>query len=947
MAIPGPRSHQIKEALEKAGYNEERARVLGQKTDGNISALLRCLQNLSLMPEWAQDSDAAELAIAELLGAWHEKSEPDKAIVEQVAKKAYGEWIDKMREVALRPGTPLTHCDGAWKLVARYEGWYALGPKVFDEHLAHFKDSAITVLRERDPKFELSSDERYMANVRGKVLPHSHLLRNGLAGTLALLGSHPKALTSCSLGGPEAIAVAAVREILAGADWVLWGSLDRLLPLLAEAAPDQFLDAVENSLRMDPCPFDELFAQEGRGLFGLNYLSGLLWALETLAWDERMLTRVVVLLGELAERDPGGNWANRPLNSLATILLPWLPQTCASVARRKTAVEALVRECPGVAWTLLLAFLPSSHQMSSGSRKPEWRELIPSDWSKEVTVREYWEQVAIYVALAENMAKTDLSRLGEFIEHLDNLPKDDRDRILEYLQSDEIVSLTEVKRLPLWTQLARLAIRHRKFADAKWAMESDEVQKVATAADRLAPQSPELRHRRLFSHGWSDLFEEKGHYQEQRDEIEERRRDAVDEIWDSGGIKAILEFAKAVESPRPVGMAFGSVANNEVDRVFLPEQLGIGDKRLSEFMDGFVWGRFSSLGWEWVDAVDISLWSPAQIGAFLVCLPFEQGTWERAGRLLGRDESLYWTKVPVYPYGDKSGLEVATDRLVQYGRPYAAIRCLAAMCEEQQLLDSKRVVRVLMSEKNPAEDSYTTDAHDLRTVIKALQENPNTEPDDLFQVEWAYLPLLEHDEGISPKYLEERLAVDPKLFCQAIRIVYRSTREKESTKEVSQQEKDMGSNTFRLLHNWRRPPGLQEDGTFDGEALSVWLAEVKSICEESGHLEVALLTVGHVLTYAPHDPDGLWIHRAAADILNAHDANAMRDGFTTQKYNSRGLHEFTSGQEERTIATEYRQKADEVEIAGYHRFATALRGLADQYEREADREEARDPYDRL
>ena len=47
-------------------------------------------------------------------------------------------------------------------------------------------------------------------------------------------------------------------------------------------------------------------------------MTGLLWALETLAWHSDHLARVTVILGELAEIDPGGNWTNRPANSLAT-----------------------------------------------------------------------------------------------------------------------------------------------------------------------------------------------------------------------------------------------------------------------------------------------------------------------------------------------------------------------------------------------------------------------------------------------------------------------------------------------------------------------------------------------------------------------------------------------------------------------------------------------------
>ena len=159
--LSAPRSHQLKEALEKAGYSEERARTLAQKSGGNLGSLLRCLQNLSLMPEWAEGSAAAELAVAAVLGSWTEKSDADRAVVEGISGNSYGEWIGKMREITLRPGTPLTQRDGNWKFVARYEGWYALGPRLFDEHLDRLRTAAISVLQEKDPQFELPTEERY------------------------------------------------------------------------------------------------------------------------------------------------------------------------------------------------------------------------------------------------------------------------------------------------------------------------------------------------------------------------------------------------------------------------------------------------------------------------------------------------------------------------------------------------------------------------------------------------------------------------------------------------------------------------------------------------------------------------------------------------------------------------------------------------------------------
>lgn len=616
-----PRINEIKKALEKAGYNIDRARTLAQRSDGNLSSLLRLLQNLSLMPEWAQGTDAAELAIAEIIGAWRENSEADKAVVEKLSGKVYGEWIRIMRENAFRPNTPLNHLDDIWEFGARYEGWYALGPNLFDEHLDRMKEVAVKVLREQDPKFELPPDKRLLASIHGKVLAHSYMLRRGLAESLAFIGSHPKVLTSSSFGRAELAVTLAVREILSDADWILWASLNDLLPLLAEAAPGEFLDAVETALSSDPCPFDLVLAQEEPGIFGGNYMTGLLWALETLAWDPDYLLRVVIILGELATIDSRGNWSNHPANSLSTIFLPWFPQTCASVPKRKTAINALLNEFPEIAWNLLLSLLPEARQTSSGSYKPKWREIIPEDWAEGATPQEYREQISAYAELTISVAKGDLEKLVDLIDRLDDLPPAARDQILVYLGSDTVISMPEADRTRLWMELVNLTSKHRKFAESWWAMKPEVLDKIDTITTLLAPNSPIYRHQRLFSDRDSDLYEERGNWEGQRKVLDDRRQKAIDEIFVSGGTEAVIAFANAVESPWRVGIAFGIIASSEAESIVLPAFLESVDKSLAQFVGGFVRRRFWERKWQWVDRIDTAKWTPSQKGQFLAFLP--------------------------------------------------------------------------------------------------------------------------------------------------------------------------------------------------------------------------------------------------------------------------------------------------------------------------------------
>jgi hypothetical protein len=176
--------------------------------------------------------------------------------------------------------------------------------------------------------------------------------------------------------------------------------------------------------------------------------------------------------------------------------------------------------------------------------------------------------------------------------------------------------------------------------------------------------------------------------------------------------------------------------------------------------------------------------------------------------------------------------------------------------------------------------------------------------------------------------------------------VFRSKKEVHPVEEITEQQENIATNAYRLLREWRMPPGSQKYGTFNGDALIAWLEDVKLACVESGHLEISLSMVGHVLIHTPPDPDGLWLHHSAATALNAKDAGDMRDGFRATLFYSRGVQWVDpEGQGERELAEKYRTQAEEVEARGYHRLASSLRELAASYDRDAKRQASKDPFD--
>lgn len=937
ISLPNPKDYHIREALKQAGYPEERARTLGQRCGGRLPSLLRLLQNLADLPEWAQRSDTAELAIAQFLGGWNEQSVDDRTAVEGLAGKAYGEWIGTLRKVAMNPDTPLIQYSGTWRVVARYEVWHTLGPRVADTHLDRFRTMCTAVLGELDPQFELAPNDRFAAGLHGKVLKHSRALRHGLAVTLALLGNYPKALTSCSHGRAAATARLCVRDVLQDADWLRWASLNDLLPLLAEAAPGEFLDAVDKALATDPSPLDRVFQQEGSGVFGWNYMTGLLWALESLAWEEEYLTRVAVLLGDLARRDPGGNWANRPCNSLTTILLPWFPQTCASLKMRIVAVQTLLEEQPDIAWKFLLSILPSGNQSTMGTRKPAWRPSIPEDLQSGASMQEYIEQVQRYADIALSIVKADGEKLVDLIERYPDLPETAGQPFLEYLESTEVVGLPEGNRVRIWNELLGLIAKHRRFPDAPWAMSSERLVRLSVAADRLAPRSPFYKHQWLFTDRDHDLLEEKGNYREQLMQLEERRAGAIGQVFAEGGMAEILRFAATVESSWKAGFAFGTGAPEAATTEILPQLLDSSERSLALFAGGFVKGRFAAKKWEWVDNVAMQQWTKEQIGQVLAYLPFCRKTWDRATRLLGADESAYWTRTGANAHETDGSVEHAVDQLTKYGRPFAAIACLSVSLYNRWEFVWQQAVRVLNAALQSPESANTLDAHAVTEVIKDLQHRPDVEPGEVERVEWGYLGLLGGHLGVEPVFLERRLAQDPDFFSELIRATFRSEHEPDGEVQVDEGAREVARNAYRLLEQWKRPPGTKADGTIDAPVLHDWLARARARCEQSDHLNIALQRIGHVLAHAPADSDGLWIDSNVAKVLNAKDVDEMRLGFRIELFNSRGARIFTSGQEESNLAASCRDRAQQLDERGLFRLAETMRDLGKEYEHMAER----------
>jgi len=884
---------------------------------------------------------ANEISIMCLLGSWDENNNSDKEIVSKLAQREYNEFAFKLREILQLQNNPVIYQNGHWSLKERKQLLKLIGTRIFDDTLNSFKNCFVDVLKEEDPKFNLPIDSRFYASFHDKTPKHSTILRLGICQGLALIGNYSSYLTNCSPRKTESINILSIREVLVNADWKLWATLDRLLPLFAESAPSEYLKIIETSIQKENCPFIELFKQEGNGITGWNYMTGLLWSLETLAWEVEFFTSITMILSELHKLDPGGNWGNRPMNSLVSLYLPWFPQTTAPFEKRKIGLLTLKAELPDVALIVLTKLLPDKSNSSDNNYRPSWRNSIPENWNIKVSSEEYWLQIDFFVKLLLELSKSELNYTIEIINNLDNLPVDSFDALLEFLSSERLIQLPEDERYLIWTKLMDFIIKHKKYSYTDWALPKELIIRIEVVANKLSPKDLLHIYRRLFDVFESDFDDEKLDWQAQEKIVEEKRIQALIEILKIRGIEGIADFFEKVESGSNLGKALAFIDDASIDKLLFPSYIESFDNKKEQFISTYIWYKFFRTGWKWVDNLNLQDWSIIQLATFYSFLPFIRETWDHVTKDLSSSEIEYWKRVPLNSYSNEQDINIGIDKLLEYGRPNVAINYLYRCIRDKRSTDVKKITKALLLAASSKEPINTLNTHYTIELIKFLQENEAIDIDDLILIEWTYLQMLDRYHGAEAKTLENHLATNPSFFCEIIQLLYISTKaDKAKVKQnrKNEKEKSIAINAWRLLNKWHTPPGFLKDGKFSVDKFQEWLSTVITNCTNSGHLEMALLHIGKVLIYCPPDNSGLWINDMVAKELNRKEFSDMRSGFKTALFNSRGAHMVDPlGQPERDLATSYRIKAQELDNLGYFRIANSLNELAKSYDWDADR----------
>lgn len=940
------------DALRGAGVesNEaERFAVLGRMS---LPALCRriSLNPTIRRPEWANPPDAGILAALLLAGAWTTGSD-DIAMLESMTNQPWRVIEPLLVRVSASVDPVVRKVGSYWSFVSQEEAFLLLQDFMTTDLVERSVRVVEDVVSEADPVLDLSPEKQSTAGLLGVKRRYSGMLREGLAQGLALLGSLGGEVDLENGVTAADVAARTVRRLIQRASQDdsgrRWHELAEVLPMLAEAAPEAFLEVLGEDLsHADPAVLS-LFAERSDSLrLGPTSMHHhLLWALETLCWSTDHLIDAVRVLARLCSLDPGGKSGNRPLESVTSILSGWVRHTSATREQRLQALDAVYRVADDIGWSLTFQLLPHSGRILMPPADPRFRDWKPTELSVPVT--DFIQFIHELVDRAIQHADLNPERLAQLAEALPTVPPDDRARIVELLARAADHGLVDDQaRLLLWERLRSLTARHEQYASADWALPEAVVRRLCEIASAFESDSDPQRFAYLFDWHPDIPGLDRKDFNSYQVELGTLRTNALLSTLESdAGIGGVAALARRSAVPRQLGWVLGGI-----DQIGFPDVLpwlSSSDPALEEAGSMWVRRRIQSGGAAWfIEALGTNeLEGPAR-ETVIRNAPFTEDIWQALrDSPVAADENTYW-ETASFDGVPSSSLGRVVERLLDHGRLWTAIAVVADAVERTDSEADSDFARVAppliitvldgaLTQPSKEGSPSSMTASCIGVLLDFLGKEEDFEM-KLASYEFTFFRILEHQR--EPTTLNRVLAIRPDQFVELVTHAYRGRQDQEH--ELSDADQSMATQAGWVLHQWKGFPGRRDDGSLDGAVMADWVRAARLALSDVDRSDVGDEMIGQAISHSPVGADGVWPAEPVRDMLEAIGSRELENGVLIGRMNARGVTWrglYDGGTQERELAEEYRDWSAATR-AKWPRTGRILRDLAESYERDARRQ---------
>lgn len=936
------RDNQIN-SLVKSGLSEEDAQKFSRESGRSITILRKLLKFPYFKAKWFTKEDIREIVPALLLGRWNETFVGDIDLIEQLSKKKYADYLITLNKWKNFEESPIIQIGETWRLTSPLDLWTNLSFQLTENDFKNLQECFFQAFKKGNPIIEPKNKNDFAASFN-KKRRYSNWSREGLTQSLILIGRLGDSIKIPNLNKPQNWVDSIILDLLYNATGETWISVDHELPLISEASPDSFLKSANNSLAKEEPEIMEMFKEEDGFLHKTSHHTGLLWALENLAWLPEYLRDTSLILLQLSRLDSGGNLSNRPLNSITEIFKPWHYQTLASYDERMAVLKYITEREQEKGWSLLIRMLPEHHGVAHPTHKMRWR-MFDKNTNLKYTYQEIWDTHSIIVEMLIELFDYDENKFAQLINDVTNLSPKDRDRVLTW--ADEVCLKVEQKSFTTWATIRKILNHHRSHPDTDWALPKSELNRLEDLYNKLQPTSTLYKYIWLFNDHWPEFPEgfvykdneyEKRHELQQK-KVDDARKDAVINFISELGLDKTLELRNEISQLWAFGYAMADVITKQSDILTISKCLYDEDSKIT-FVHSFIYRKSIKESFDWVKSLfsDLQKMNFCNHALSNVLIPINQNQelWNFISTLNEEIQNLYWQNVTPHFYHISDAEKVfGVEMLLIYKRFFSAIDIASHF---PKVIPTNTLAEMLRRAGTEESNEFTRfDGYEIERIFEEIDNREDIEKSTLIQLEWLYLPILDsYGTRRNPINLEEELANNPDFFIDVLKWIYlpkdKTLLEEERKGITDEVIQSRAKQSYHLLNSWKKIPGMKDDNSIDEVELKSWIDKVRELAKNVSRLEVADMEIGKVLAQYPENiPE--WPQETIFKIIEEINSDSLKSNYSSALFNKRSFSSrgaFDGGDIEREKAA-YFEKLEKQFKNKYPNVAQVFKRLSDGY----------------
>lgn len=947
----------FKKSLKIMGKTDDDIDMLINQSGRSITILRRLLSNIPAIkkPAWATNIEIAENLLPFLfVGVWSTKDEGDKEILEKISGKSFNELEKIFNRYIQIDDTPFWSISDYRGLTSKIDVLFAIKSAITEQDINHFLQITKDVLSEADPALDLEKEKRYLANIYQKNRKYSNRLRENILETLILLAVYGQSLFSIDL---QTRISHLIHEILTPlTNRVLESNVDNF-PMYAEVAPSELLSIIERDLRSETSSVIALLEPISDSWFQGSSRTGLLWALEKLAWHPDTFARSSYILAKLSETKIQDNLSNKPINSLKHIFRVYRPDTCASQEQKLEVLKVIMKRHPNVAWCIFVSIINDAQTFIIENHNYKWRENEACPEIDELSMIEFKKSVFEIMMSYQDYSIDKLMDFIELLYLLDDSRQNQFWNLVDSLLEKEILS--DKDKTKLRDKIRQKCIINSKKLKHHLAKLTEKGEQIY---QKLEPENLIEKYLWLFKSHWVELSEddldnEVDCYDKKQELIKEKRTSALKEIFRNNGTDGILSiFTQGNCYYYGTDILVNSVfSNKDIEEIL--------EKSLIEFLKNdeqatdysiFISNMFCSMPdvvqkENLISGLTNNLSDNEKLKLYLI-LPFNKLAWSFVDLLDEELREQYWLEVqPNYCQPDEE-LEIAISYLLSVGRAKVAFRLIEYHLNKIDALTIYQILDDLLKSENNKDNEYLPNQYYFKEAFKLLNNSDDVDSEKKAYLEFAYINILKEYGNIKladyGPNLSQYIFEHPEFFAEMISFIYKR---KDGIDDFNQgnytdeQLRNLQDKYYNIIHDLSFPNLNREVCKIESAKLLNWIYQVRKLCSESNRLEITDLNIGKMLAHSPVDSeDNIFPCNIIRDIMEDIQSEYILDGAYTEVYNSRGaviksLNE--GGQKEYVLATQYQDWANQ--LKNTHPFVAnyLLQKVADAYFYEAKEED--------